>query len=1028
MRTKSTAAVLFLFFLSGAAGLMYQVVWMRKLVLILGTTSQAVSTVLAVFMGGLALGSWLLGRRGDRARSPLALYGWMELGIAALGFLSAFVLDALIDVYAGARRAWDLSGPTLGLLRIGLASAVLLVPTTLMGATLPVLVRGVTAALERVGRQVGVLYAVNTLGAAAGTLLAGFFLVEAAGLRVTTYTAASLNLVAGLGALALARTLATNRAEGPREGGAPPTSLAPVNPGLARLVLFAFGVSGFLALAYEVLWTRYLIYVVGQNSTYAFSTMLATLLAGIVLGSALGAWLADRSRAPVMLLGAVLVLLGAAALGTVGVMGALVRERQVGGGGETWLAATVASFLRCTAVLIIPTTLSGLTFPLVARIYATRRDHLGGDVGRAYAVNTLGAILGALAGGLLVLPLLGLRHGLSALAAVDVLMGMVLILGARDGRRALRTALATGAVAALAFGAVALQGDPQLEILRRDGREVLFYEDGPESSVGVARTGAGDIQLYVDGDAQASTEWKDQIHLRLLGHLPALLHPDPADGLVVGFGGGITSGCLAQHPLERIDVVELSPAVRRWAVHWEERNHDPLGDSRVNLIRDDGRNFLLSTDRQYDVITSDPIDPDDAGVTSLYSREYYELVRAHLREGGVAVQWMTAHYEPDVYRTLVRTFQSVFPHTTLWFAYYTTVLIGLRDGPQATFDDMRLRLADPKVRESLAVIGLERPESVISLLFAGPDEVRALAGVGPLNTDDRPRVEYAGPRWKGRGESTGGIARAFGQLARPSWDACLSAWTAPEGARIDAVHGWVQVLLRRDGVEAAARQVRRSAGESDERWLRTAERRDRLAARYLGLTWEVFIRPVPPMALRIAGMARGEPSPSAPAGRVEAYERGMAAGRAAWSAGDLDGARAHFAATAAAVPGALLPAILVAACDHRAGYPVAALRSLLAVPFAEEDRSSACARLPHEMVGQVLYLMGENEGEAGDLGLFLLGLMPDEVDRPPAVSGARTRLARPEGKSLGDVDAWRLWWREAIDAVEIRRGRFAWIE
>ncbi len=1021
MASPGRSAIPLLFFVSGAAGLVYQVVWMRKLVLILGATSQAVGTVLAVFMGGLALGAWLLGRRADRARSPLALYGSLEIGIALLGAASAFLLDALVPAYASLRRSLDPSPQTLAAVRVVLAAAVLLVPTTLMGATLPVLVRAAHGADDRVGRRVGVLYAVNTLGAAAGAILAGFLLIETLGLRATIFAAAAANAAVGLGAWALARGAARSPAAART---APPPAPAS-DPALARTVLAVFGVSGFAALAFEVLWTRALVYVVGHNSTYAFSSMLAAFLLGLVLGSALSAAIADRRRDPQALLGAVLVLFGASALGAFALLGVLLRERRIAGDGETWLAVTTVDFARCLAVLVVPTTLSGATFPLVARLYATRPERLGGDVGRAYAVNTLGAIAGALAGSFVVLPWLGLRLGTAALALLPIAAGAVILLRARPEGRAVRTAAVTLALAAAAFVSVLALGDPHRRILERGAHEVLFHEDGPESTVAVVRSEAtGGVQLYVDGDAQASTEPRTQIHLRLLGHLPALFHRSPREALVVGFGGGITTGCLAQHPLERLDLVEISGAVDRWAKHWERFNHDPLHDPKVHLVRDDGRNFLLGSDRLYDVITSDPIDPDDAGVTSLYSKEYYELVRDHLREGGVAAQWMTAQYDPDVYRMLVRTFQSVFPHTTVWFAYYTTVLIGMKDGPGATMTSLRERMSDPRVRESLAAIGIEEPEAMVSLLFAGPDQVRRLVGPGPLNTDDRPLVEYRGPRWSGLGEETGGIAADFAELGVPSWRDVLARWSDDDASRIDRSFGWVQRLLARDMVDLRVDAVD-PARVDDRLWLETAAERDALAVRYLDLTWEILASSVPRMVLLMTGFPRVEPPPDAPSSTREAYTQGLARGLDAWRTGDYERARERFAATAAAVPGTLRPAVLAAACEHRAGSPLGALRTLLAAGYGPDEAASAAAWLPHKMVSAVLQRMAESRGAAASLGTALLELMPRDEDRA-AAQGVRSRVPRPSGADVGEVSAWRLWWRSAHAAVEARDGRFVW--
>lgn len=1057
MGASKRTLVQLLFLLSGAAGLIYQVVWMRKLVLVLGVTSQAVSTVLAVFMAGLALGSWLLARRADKTRSALALYGWLELGIAIFGALSIPMLDASLPIYVQLTRGADWSAPALGLLRLTLASAILLIPTTLMGATLPILVRAITTNLSRLGRDVGALYALNTLGAALGTLFAGFYLIEAVGLRATSYVAAGLNAIAAVGAFILTQQTQSDRALELSSNAAgqdetevrlqsPATETTPGDRGLARHVLLAFALCGFVALAYEVLWTRYLIYVLGQNSVYAFSTMLVCFLLGIVLGSAVAGIISDRSRHLLAWLGGTILLTGVAALGTLAVMGLLVRERRVGGDGATWLAVTAGDFLRCMAVLLPPTILSGATFPLVARLYAARPKQLGADVGRAYAVNTLGSILGALAGGFAILPVLGLRLGLGALAAIQVLTGLSLLLRKSKQARAARAnmdpasgpypkaALGLGLIAAAGFGSLFFLPDPHRLILEGPGREILMYHDGPESSVAIVKNWRDEIQIFVDGDGQASTEPRTQVHLRLLGHLPALLHPNPRTGLVVGFGGGITTGCLAQHPLDRLDLVELNPAVRKWAVHWEAFNHDPLHNEKVNLIQDDGRNYLLTTDQTYDVVTSDPIDPDDAGVTSLYSKEYYELVREHLNPGGVAAQWITAHYDTDVYRTLVKTFQEVFPHTTVWFAYYTTVLVGHKDGPQLSFSELEQRLSNSEILDSLSGIGVERPEHVLSLLLAGPQGSRQLAGGAPLNTDDRPRIEYAAPKWTGTGEESGGVALALCELQRPAWDSCLSEWTKDQAQRIDAGFGWVQLLLERDILEL---DYARSAdtGLDRDAWILELKERGRMARESLNLTFGILARDVPPMAVQMAGIHRIEPPEDTPLYLYSAYEQWMANGLADLAAGNTERAALRFQEARDNVPGTLRPAILLASLELPRSS-LSALKQLLAADFQIGDRLSPAGQLPFQLVDCILVEMlnaGDNAAakgasgmDASAMGAALAALMPPAGERPLDTKGPGFS-PRPTADKLGSAPAWTSWWRDVRPRLWMEAGRFVWV-
>jgi len=1036
--------VLALFLLSGVAGLMYQVVWTRNLSLVLGVTSQAVATVLAVFMGGLALGSWLLGRVGDTTRAPLRLYGWLELGIALFGFGTAFLFDGLSDLYVALRHS-ELIAPSLfGVVRVGLAGIALLGPTTLMGATLPILIRAFCRTPDRIGRESGRLYAINTVGAVIGTLFAAFVMVEAVGLRATILTAAGINLFVGLASLLLARGEAGHKPSFEQAWVPPAAPAMPTDSGDARTrraVLLAFAASGFLALAYEVLWTRYLIYVVGENSVYAFATMLAAFLIGIALGSAIASVVAERVKNRVALLGGVIVLIGAAALVTVAIMTPLVTHRRWSGGGEAFWLLSTKSFIKCLLILIVPTTLSGSTFAIVAKVYARNPETIGRDVGRAYAMNTLGAIFGALAGGFLVLPYLGLRAGLVVLGAINVVVGLWLLLRRGSTVRAPRVALATGLVAVLAAGSVALSGAPEQVALPHGDEELVFYEDGPESSVAVLRSpSSGNLHLLVDGDGQAGTWSRYQVHLRLLGHLAPMFHPDPKDALVVAFGAGVTTGSLAQHPVERVDLVELSGAVLRAAPWFAEANHDALNDPKLNVIRDDGRNFLLATDRMYDVITSDPIDPDDAGVTSLYSKEYYELVRSRLRPGGVACQWMTSRYDPADYRLLVRTFQSVFPNTSIWFADFTTVLVGMRDEPAVSMDDLRARMADPKVAASLAAIGVDDAEDLLSLYIAGPDEVRALVGEGPYNSDDRPYIEYQGPRFTPTEQTRRDLWKPLIDLRSPDLSGWIVDWSEADRQECADEYAWMDRVYERLMIDVEPVKIDVAAIDAAGPWS-AAERglligslqREARSAQQLEIIFEILAGDAPRVVQLMTGLERLEDPSEDFLDRYREYQEHFARSAAARRRGDPDEANRELYAASRSQTGLLRVRVLTAAEQLELRGPLAALQAMLVVDFSLEDRRAHVRTWPHMLVDLVLDEMAAASPErARQLGLELCRVMPEDYERPPpkgllsAFRSPPPRHPRPPASAPADVNAWRLWWSQSRrDLLAAPRG-FDW--
>jgi spermidine synthase len=1015
-------AVLLVFLVSGAAGLVYQVAWTRQLTLMLGVTSEAISTVLAVFMGGLALGAWLLGRLADRVRSPLRLYAVLEAGIALAGAASPLLLDALTGVYVDLRRS-GVAGPgALAALRIVLAAAALLVPTTLMGGTLPILVRGLNRVPGQLSRDAGTLYAINTLGAVVGTLATAFVLIQAVGVRHTIWLAASLNALVGLAAFVLARAEREDTA--PRR--APVTRAAAPDPApdrrTVRAVLVAYAISGFLALAYEVLWTRWLIAVAGENSVYAFSLMLAAFLLGIVLGSAVAAIIGDRVRDLVLFLGVVMVGVGVSALFTMGLMEVAVGMLALPPD-ASFLELSLRRFLRCIAVLIVPTTFSGMTFAIVAKLYARDPQRVGHDAGVAYAANTIGAILGALAGGFAILPLLGLQRGLLLLSAVSVATGLFLVLRRRpDGTRPWRVAGVALVFALSGAYSVASGRDLFQRTMESPDYDVLFYEPGKQSTVAVMRWKiSGELGLIVDNDSQAGTHAHLQVSLRLLGHLPLLFHPAPKDVLVVAFGAGMTTGSALQHPIERLDQIELSSSVIRAAPLFAPFNHDPLADPRLRLIQDDGRNYLLSTDQTYDVITSDPIDPDDAGVTSLYSKEYYELIRDRLRPGGVAAQWIPSRYDAESYWLLVRTFQAVFPVTSVWHSGITTVVVGSKEEPAVDAASIARRMADPRVRASLAVVGIEDPDSLLSLYTAGPDETRRLAGPGPLNTDDHPRIEYAGPR--STGSDLKGISSRVGvdliRLRQPDLRGWVAGWSDADSAALAPFYGLMTRTLERNalfGPVIEAAELYGVAAPVSEAELTRASRE------WLDRTWDALLAEAPRILRIQVGLKEQEPSSSDGDGSFSIYTEELRSGRSAWAAGDFAAAETHFQRAAAAEPDLLRPKLLAAGARERAGDLPGAVAALLAVQARDPEVGSQVLRLAGALVDQWIAALRRGDPAAPGRARAMRGLAPVGI----ATEDGKVRPAPPAGALLADADAWSAWWRASRGSLRARAGRYIW--
>jgi spermidine synthase len=714
-----------LFFVSGISGLIYQSLWLRMLSLVFGVTVYAASTVLASFMAGLALGTVVAGRLTTRIRRPLAWFGAIELGIGVFALLTPRALDFAGQLWVALQaqlpdQLWALTAA-----RFLCSLVILLVPTMLMGATLPLVVRSSLADGALAGPWVGVLYAANTAGAITGVLLSGFVLIGGIGIARSFRLAAVLNTFVAVGALALALRGSQLSTPALRMRAASPVS---------RIGQLAFAFSGFAALALEVVWFRVLVIIV-PATTYAFTIMLAAVLLGLAAGSALAAPLLRRSWNWPRVFGWVQLAIG---LLVVGAMGLYLDWY---GAGSVRGSDHVASLLT----IVPPTLAMGFAFPIGIRAWVdtpgARDEERAARVARLYAVNVGGAIAGAVAGGFLLLPQAGSRLSLVILSAGFLLSGLLLIGHSTSGRRPAIVALTATAFVAFTWLAIRLPtpfGAVQGRRVPADERP-LFLEEGVQTTVGVYSGPMGRRVMYLDGLHQANdTEGMLRVH-RQIGLLPAAIHPAPRKALVIGLGGGVTGGALGLVDGLSIDIVELSDSVVRGAGWFRHVNGDVMNRAHVRLRVDDGRNHLLTTRERYDIVTADIIQPIHAGAGNLYSAEYYRLAKRVLAPGGLMLQWIGNRPESQ-YKLMVRTFLDVFPHATAWAG--GTLLVGTTE--PLTLDPTRFesKLVHEGTRHALESIALPSFAALLDRYTAGPDELRAFVGPGLLLTDDRPLVEY----------------------------------------------------------------------------------------------------------------------------------------------------------------------------------------------------------------------------------------------------------------------------------------------
>jgi spermidine synthase len=774
------AVAVLCFFLSGASGLVFEVIWTRMFGLVFGATTLAISTVLTAFMGGLALGSFLAGRLADRMQDTLKAYAIAEAGIGA----SALAVPLVVANFGGLNQWLYQSFSDNYLVTAGVrflaSAAVMVVPTTLMGATLPLLSRlFVQTHSEQagVGMRVGALYAVNTFGAVIGTALGGFVLLPRLGLSLTNTVAGCTNISLALlvvVAYQIRRRLPAPPPLDPEvaalldEAGEIPAVLPDVSPRARTAALVAFGFSGAVAMIYQVIWTRTLNMAIG-SSVYSFTIVLCAFLVGLAGGAAVVGRLASRSRDPVGWLAinhlAIVVLVGLSYLladKLPFVFLWLIRGHELRAG-----TVMGSQFLMALLTMLPATLAMGGVLPLTVRIYASGLQRVGYDVGSVYSINTVGAIIGSFMAGFVVIPLLQLQPGMLLAVCVNLSIAAVMAWFAPWGRRR-RVAVAAAAGLLLA-GALVMprwnlahvtSGLFRLSIARdvlKTGRwtdpKLVYHRDGISTSVTVEMWSSKHFSLKNNGKVDASTG--DDMPTQIaVGLMPILLHPRVPElrpeVALIGYASGVTAGAILQYPVKRLDVVELEPAIMEGSVYFNHVNHKPLSDRRLRLLTDDGRNFLAASAGKYDVIVNEPSNPWITGVSNLFTREYFEIGKRRLKPDGIFCTWAQAYeISPRSIKIIYRTFAEVFPHVCAFSSEplsSDTFLIGSLRPLRPDIRRLRRAFAIPTVGREMARAKIERADDLLSLLLLGPGEVRAFTMGSPVNTDDNALIEFKAPQ------------------------------------------------------------------------------------------------------------------------------------------------------------------------------------------------------------------------------------------------------------------------------------------
>lgn len=764
--------LLLLFVGSGACALIYEVVWFQLLELVVGSSAISIGVLLATYMGGMCIGSLALPRLIPATRHPLRVYAMLELSIGVIGVIELFAIPLIGRLYS----------PVLGhgfgalLLRGVVAAICLLPPTILMGATLPAIARWVESTTRGVS-WLGFFYGGNIVGAVLGSVSAGFYMLRIHDQNYATFVAASMNAV--VAGFAWALSLRAPRVSGATAPDEKNHALVGATP-----VFIAIGLSGASALAAEVVWTRLLSLTFGA-STYTFSMILAVFLGGLGIGSSAGAWLARVVDVPrTAFAWCQLLLTLAIAWGAAVIFVALPNwPINPSLAPSAWFALQL-DLARCALAVLPAAVLWGASFPFALASIAEPGQDTAKLVGRVYAANTVGAIIGAIACSIILIPAVGSRDAQRVLIAVSAVAAVVLFVSQRtlaapreegagtvDGPPAAPGSVVTRNAPGLfslalapVIGLALIVTMPDLPgILVAHGRyavtwlgrsDILYVGEGMNSSVAVTRVhGNNAIQFHVSGKVEASNLPQDMRLQRMLAHLPALVHPNPKSVLVVGFGAGVTAGSFIPYPsLERLVICEIEPLIPAVISTWfTKENNDVKNDKRTQIYYDDARSFVLTTDEQFDIITSDPINPWVKGAASLYTREYFEDVKRHLKPGGVVTQWVPLYESTlDAVRSELATFFTVFPNGTIWAnnvdgGGYDIVLMGQAGPTRIDMNALSARFATAGYRAvgaSLTDVGFTSPISLFGTYAGQGSDLAAWLKDATINTDRNLRLQY----------------------------------------------------------------------------------------------------------------------------------------------------------------------------------------------------------------------------------------------------------------------------------------------
>jgi spermidine synthase len=740
-------------FLSGVSALIYQIVWIRRFGLVFGVDVFTMATVLSAFMGGLAIGSLIFGRLADKIKSPIKLFMFLEFGIALFAFMFPITFKGLINIYSPIIQNFGLSDYSGQIVKFIFSFIYLLIPTTLMGGTLPVIFKFFVRHLNSLGWQISNLFAINNLGAVTGCFIAGFILIKTFGITTSLYIAASINFINAVVVFLISRRIPSEKTVEEKSAIIPENSdeSNKLSKPLLRLVLWVFAIEGFATLAFEVIWTRIFIGFSFDKTTYFYSVIVLGFVFGLSLGSFIISKWIDKRKNLVTLLSILEIMIGLSSLALLMLFSQLSLilnlQRTIF---DPWWKIIGKEYLMFFLILIIPATLTGMVYPIVSKLYADNIEKLGNRMGVIGFLDTIGSVLGSFMAGFILIPLLGVVQSFITIVAINIILGIMLLFFNQSMKKRLKAILLSGTLVlslALFLGAPTKKyfswwDKSRFEPWTNFVEKVPFYYEGTDATV-TLRQYHNYIALNINGHNTAYTSLKDQIVNRMLGYVPYMVHPHPKRALVIGFGLGFTVESLIQREIDTVDVAEICSGVIKSGLAMNEWNKAALKNPKVHTYLEDGRDLLFRTRAKYDIITSNAVHPRLSN--NIYTQDFYELCKSRMHKGGIMCQWATPNWmNENEFKAQVKAFINAFTYCQLWYINeYTIILIGSEEPLRIDYALISERFKDSKVKDDLLNINMTEPFEFVSQFSMERNVLMNYCQDAASNTDDYPIVEFS---------------------------------------------------------------------------------------------------------------------------------------------------------------------------------------------------------------------------------------------------------------------------------------------